>query len=82
MRVITFGADAQPAAARDKTPMPPDTLLPALGSDAARWAAGPERAALEAAVAAMLHAETGRAPDPETLLAGGYEALRPCLARR
>ncbi len=71
-----------PVAARDKTPMPPDTLLPALGSDAARWAAGPERAALEAAVAAMLHAETGRAPDPETLLAGGYEALRPCLARR
>lgn len=71
-----------PVAARDKTPMPPDTLLPALDSDAARWAAGPERAALEAAVAAMLHAETGRAPDPETLLAGGYEALRPCLARR
>ncbi len=71
-----------PAAARDKTPMPPDTLLPALGSDAARWAAGPERAALEAAVAAMLQSETGRAPDPETLLAGGYEALRPCLAQR
>ena len=41
-----------------------------------------ERAALEAAVVAMLQAETGRPPDPETLLAGGYEALRPCLAQR
>ncbi|MCK6388039.1 MAG: hypothetical protein L6Q65_10590, partial [Zoogloea sp.] len=71
-----------PVAARDKTPMPPDTLLPVLGSDAARWATGPERAALEAAVAAMLQSEAGRAPDPEALLAGGYEALRPCLAQR
>lgn len=69
-----------PAAARAKTPMPPETLLPALGSHAAAWAASPARAGLEATVAAMLKAESGRDPDIDTLLAGGYEALRPCLA--
>lgn len=69
-----------PPAARAKTPMPPETLLPAFRSHAAAWAASPERAALEAGVAAMLKAESGRDPDPETLLARGYEALRPCLA--
>ena len=31
-------------------------------------------------VAAMLRMETGRDPDLDALLAGGYEALRPCLA--
>jgi len=69
-----------PPTARAKTPMPPETLLPAFRSHAAAWAASPERAALEASVAAMLKAESGRDPDPETLLARGYEALRPCLA--
>lgn len=69
-----------PPTARAKTPMPPETLLPAFRSHAAAWAASPERAALEARVAAMLKAESGRDPDPETLLARGYEALRPCLA--
>jgi hypothetical protein len=62
-------------------PDAPDTLLPALGSDAARWAASPERAALEAAVAAMLQAETGRAPTRNP----ARRRLRgpaPCLARR
>jgi mono/diheme cytochrome c family protein len=67
-------------AGRDKTPMPPETMLPAFHTHAAAWAASPERAALEGAVAAMLKAESGREPDPDVLLAGGYEALRPCLA--
>lgn len=66
-------------AERDKTPMPPETLLPAFRTHAAAWAASPERAALEGAVAARLKAESGRDPDLEALLAGGYEALRPCL---
>lgn len=65
---------------REKTPMPPDSMLPAFGSDAAAWATSPERAALEAVVATLLKAETGRDPDPDTMLARGYEALRPCLA--
>ena len=60
--------------------MPPDSMLPAFGSDAAAWAASPERAALETVVATLLKAETGRDPDPDTMLARGYEALRPCLA--
>ncbi len=67
-------------AAREKTPMPPETLLPAFGIHPAAWAASPDRAEMEAVVAAMLRAETGRDPDPDALLAGGYESLRPCLA--
>jgi mono/diheme cytochrome c family protein len=69
----------RPPAERDKTPMPPETMLPAFRTHAAAWAASPERAALEGAVAARLKAESGRDPDLEALLAGGYEALRPCL---
>jgi len=65
---------------REKTPMPPDTMLPAFGSNAAAWATSPERAALESVVATLLKAETGRDPDPDAMLVGGYEALRPCLA--
>jgi mono/diheme cytochrome c family protein len=65
---------------REKTPMPPDTMLPAFGSDAAAWAMSPERAALENVVATLLKAETGHDPDPDAMLARGYEALRPCLA--
>ncbi len=66
--------------AREKTPMPPETMLPAFGIRSAEWATSPDRAALESVVAAMLRMETGRDPDLDALLAGGYEALRPCLA--
>jgi mono/diheme cytochrome c family protein len=69
-----------PRAQRAKTPMPPETLLPAFGTHAEAWARGPERAALEATIRRLLAAESGREPDLPTLLAGGYEALRPCLA--
>lgn len=67
-------------ATREKTPMPPESMLPAFGIHPAAWAASPERAEMEAVVAAMLRTETGREPDPDALLAGGYESLRPCLA--
>jgi hypothetical protein len=70
----------RPPAGRDKTPMPPETMLPAFHTHAAAWSASAERAALEGFVAALLKAESGRDPDPGVLLAGGYEALRPCLA--
>lgn len=70
----------RPPAERDKTPMPPETMLPAFHTQAAAWAASAGRAALEGVVAALLKAESGRDPDPDVLLAGGYEALRPCLA--
>ncbi|WP_346288878.1 hypothetical protein, partial [Zoogloea sp.] len=70
----------QPRAQRAKTPMPPETLLPAFGTHAEAWAQGADRAALEETIRRMLVAESGREPDLPTLLAGGYEALRPCLA--
>lgn len=64
---------------RDKTPMPPESLLPAFATDVAGWRASPARAALLAQAAEWLRAESGQPPDLARLLAGGYEALRPCL---
>lgn len=69
-------------ALRDKTPMPPESLLPIFGTDAEGWRTSPVRAALLAQVGDWLRAESGRAPSLSQLLAGGYEALRPCLANR
>ena len=64
---------------RDKTPMPPESMLPAFASDVAAWKNSPARAALLAQVSAWLSAENGHPPNLNELLAGGYEALRPCL---
>jgi len=64
---------------RDKTPMPPQSMLPAFATDVAGWKNSPVRAALLAQVGQWLHAENGHAPNLNELLAGGYEALRPCL---
>jgi hypothetical protein len=64
---------------RDKTPMPPESLLPAFGTDIAGWRASPARAALLAQVAEWLKTETGNAPDLNQMLVGGYENLRSCL---
>jgi mono/diheme cytochrome c family protein len=71
-------ADIAPAQ-RAKTPMPPESMLPAFASDAQAWRSSPVRAALLAQVTQWLRAETGQTPQLETLLAAGYEALRPCL---
>lgn len=64
---------------RDKTPMPPESMLPAFATDRANWRASAARKALLAQVSAWLQAETGQPPNLTQLLAGGYEALRPCL---
>jgi len=64
---------------RDKTPMPPESLLPAFASDIAGWRASPVRAALLKQVGDWLRSESGYTPNLEQLLADGYEALRPCL---
>ena len=64
---------------RAKTPMPPESMLPAFASDRAGWRASPARQALLAQVGDWLRAESGRPADLGQLLAGGYEALRPCL---
>ena len=39
----------------------------------------PALKALLAQLGGWLHAETGQPPNLAQLLAGGYEALRPCL---
>ena len=67
---------------RDKTPMPPESLLPAFATDSTGWRASPVRAALLTQVGDWLKAETGKAANLTQLLAGGYEALRPCLPAR
>lgn len=64
---------------RNKTPMPPESLLPAFATTSADWRASPARAALLAQVGDWLKAETGQSPNLTQLLASGYEALRPCL---
>ena len=64
---------------RAKTPMPPESMLPAFATDTAGWKASPARQALLAEVGQWLRAETGTAPNLTHLLANGYEALRPCL---
>ncbi len=64
---------------REKTPMPPESMLPAFATDSARWRTSPARKALLAEVGSWLQAESGRPPNLDELLAGGYEALRPCL---
>ncbi|MCP5249980.1 MAG: hypothetical protein H6942_15840 [Candidatus Accumulibacter sp.] len=67
---------------RAKTPMPPESMLPAFASDPASWRGSPLRAGLLAQVEQWLRAETGQAPQLAAMLAGGYEALRPCLPPR
>jgi hypothetical protein len=64
---------------RDKTPMPPESMLPAFDMDIAGWRANPAHTALLAQVAEWLRTETGNAPDLNQMLAGGYENLRSCL---
>ena len=64
---------------RDKTPMPPESMLPAFATNSARWRDSAARKTLLAQVGDWLRAENGRPPNLNELLAGGYEALRPCL---
>jgi hypothetical protein len=69
-----------PAAARAKTPMPP----PYASREGHPWvqdAPSAPIAKLQATVAEWLRGETGVPPDPATMLAKGYENLRPCLPR-
>jgi hypothetical protein len=66
--------------ARAKTPMPPDVALHRLKFTTDAWRDGEPLASLLQATAQRLRAETGRAPELETLVRGGYESLRPCLA--
>ncbi|PKO34559.1 MAG: hypothetical protein CVU34_07335 [Betaproteobacteria bacterium HGW-Betaproteobacteria-7] len=64
---------------RAKTPMPPESMLPAFASDPTHWRASPARQVLLAQVGDWLRAESGQPAQLSQLLTGGYEALRPCL---
>ena len=64
---------------RDKTPMPPESMLPAFATDVNGWKNSAARKVLLAQVSDWLRAENGRPPNLNELLANGYEALRPCL---
>jgi hypothetical protein len=68
-----------PPEQRDKTPMPPESMLPAFATHSERWRNSAARKTLLAQVGDWLRAETGRSPNLNEMLAGGYEALRPCL---
>ncbi len=68
-----------PPEQRTTTPMPPPSLLPAFATDIDGWRRSPARAALLALIGDWLRAETGQPANLNQLLAGGYEALRPCL---
>lgn len=68
-----------PPEQRTKTPMPPESMLPAFAIHVADWRASPARAALLSQVSNWLQSEIGQPPNLPQLLANGYEALRPCL---
>lgn len=64
---------------RDKTPMPPETMLPAFGTDIHGWKTGAARSALLAQVESWLKEEGITPASLRSQPAGSYESLRPCL---
>ena len=64
---------------RAKSPMPPDVALHRLQVSADAWRDGEALAALLQSTWERLRAETGRSPELDGLLRGGYENLRSCL---
>ncbi|MGH6623133.1 MAG: hypothetical protein ACREBN_04130, partial [Burkholderiaceae bacterium] len=68
----------QPAASRAKVPMPPPRASRG-GAPAIQHEADAGIAELRVTVAEWLRIENGQAPDAATMLARGYENLRPCL---
>ncbi len=64
---------------RPKTPMPPATALLRMHIPERSWRDSAELDRLTAYVRDALQNETGRAPELGSLLAKGYESLRPCL---
>ncbi len=67
-----------PPALRDKVPMPPP-LASRKGSPWVQAVPAPSIAELRSRVAEWLRAETGRMPDAASMVAQGYENLRPCM---
>lgn len=78
---IRLAAWNVPPEQRIKSPMPPVTALPALGTSTHAWATGAELARLRAYVEA-LGRDAGSLPEADALANGDYEKLPPCLAAR
>jgi hypothetical protein len=76
--LVRLAAWGTPEQQRVKSPMPPLTALPALGTSAHRWAASEELAQIRSHVEGLAQRQ-GLPSDPAALLEGGYEALPACL---
>jgi hypothetical protein len=76
--LIRLSAWAVPAGQRVKTPMPPATTLPALGTNSRQWAEGEDLARMRAYVEALA-GDDAKQLAADDLSKGGYEALPRCL---
>jgi hypothetical protein len=76
--LVRLAAWRTPDAQRVKSPMPPLTALPALGTDAHAWAEGAELAQMRTYLEALAR-QQGLPPDAAALTERGYEALPACL---
>jgi hypothetical protein len=67
--------------ARQKTPMPPASVLSVARLTEVAWRDSTDLAALTTYITNMVQAETGKSPNVDELLSGGYESLRECLPK-
>lgn len=76
--LVRLSAWQTPADRRVKSPMPPQTVLPVLGTTPRQWAASDELEQLRAYLAALVRHD-GQPAVAGQLPQGGYEALPACL---
>jgi hypothetical protein len=76
--LVRLAAWGTPKQQRVKSPMPPLTALPALGTSAHRWAASAELAQMRSYVEGLARHQ-GLPSEAAALLESGYEALPACL---
>jgi hypothetical protein len=76
--LVRLSAWQAQAGQRVKSPMPPETALPALGMTTRRWARGEDLELLRSYVEELSRRE-GKPSDVDELLKDGYEALPRCI---
>ncbi|HTS52041.1 MAG TPA: hypothetical protein VMH26_02105, partial [Burkholderiales bacterium] len=76
--LVRLSAWRAPVEQRVKSPMPPATAMPALGTTTSRWAGSAELELLRAYIEKLARRE-GQPSAVEELLKRGYEALPRCL---
>jgi hypothetical protein len=76
--LVRLSAWSIPAGQRVKSPMPPATALPALGTTSQQWADGEDLAQLRAYLETLVR-QDGQPAGFDQLSKGGYEALPRCL---